>query len=78
MADVKLTRFKFDLFAQPLLDFHFLYIVLLVWRVHHSRHVVHVSLLCHTRVDTQVTVTQGVHFERELELAALCYILKFG
>ena len=46
---------------------HLLDVVVLIGRVHHRRHVVHVSLLSHTRVHSDVTFTQRVHLEGYLQ-----------
>lgn len=56
------------LLVHPRFDPHLLDVVLLVWRVHHSRHVVHVSLLGHAGVNAQVGITEGIYLQGDLEL----------
>ncbi len=64
-----------DLLVQPLPQLHLLHVVLLVRRVEHGRHVVHVTLLVDADVDSDGTSGQGVNLERDLELIVRSYVL---
>lgn len=76
VSEVKLALIKVYGDSHPLFNFHLLYVVFLIWRVHHCRHIVHVSLLCYASVYTQVSVAQGVQLERELQFSITSQVLQ--
>ena len=55
-TEVKLALLEGYLLPHTFLDSHLLDIVVLIGCVHHCGHIIDVSLLSHTRVDSQITI----------------------
>jgi len=67
IVQVKLDLGRVDVLSHSRLETHFLYVVGLIGREEHHRHIIGVLLLGDASVDTDDTFDQSVKFERNAE-----------